>query len=177
SFVTRSTTGCSRARRARSGSPAGPRSSAFSTDGSRGVARTTGATRIPRLGHMSAAASPETAPRAITILLADDHRLVRAAPEALLAAHGDLRVVDAVGDAASALLSVAAHRPAVLVLDLTMPGELTALDAIPRLRRDFPDTRVVVLTMQRDRGFARRALRLGALGYVLQESADSQLVA
>jgi two-component system response regulator NreC len=114
--------------------------------------------------------------RRITIVLADDHRMVRDALEALLASDGDLRVVDAVGDAASALLSVAAHRPAVLVLDLTMPGELTALDAIPRVRRDFPDTRVVVLTMQRDPAFARRALRLGALGYVLKESADAELV-
>jgi two-component system, NarL family, response regulator NreC len=125
---------------------------------------------------MSASAPSETSPRTITIVLADDHRMVRSALEALLAAHGDLRVVDAVGDARSALLSVAEHRPAVLVLDLTMPGDLTALDAIPRIRRDFPDTRVVVLTMQRDPGFARRALRLGALGYVLKESADAELV-
>jgi two-component system, NarL family, response regulator NreC len=102
--------------------------------------------------------------------------MVRAALEALLAAFDDLRVVDGVGDAAGAVRSVAEHRPTVLVLDLTMPGDLTALDAIPRIRRDFPDTGIVVLTMQREPAFAHRALRLGALGYVLKESADTELV-
>jgi len=64
----------------------------------------------------------------------------------------------------------------VLVLDLNMPGELTSLDAIPKVGDASPGTRVVVLTMQEDPEFARRALQAGAAGYVLKEAADSELV-
>jgi two-component system response regulator NreC len=62
------------------------------------------------------------------------------------------------------------------VLDLNMPGELTSLDAIPKVAEVSPGTRVVVLTMQEDPDFARQALRAGAAGYVLKEAADSELV-
>jgi two-component system response regulator NreC len=67
---------------------------------------------------------------------------------------------------------VAAHRPDVLVLDLNMPGG-PSLPAIPELARQ---TAVVVLTMQNDPAFAREALQSGALGYVLKEAADAELV-
>ena len=112
----------------------------------------------------------------ISIVLADDHRMVRSALRALLEAYEDLEVVADVGDAAAALNSSIEHRPAVLVLDLTMPGDLTALDAIPEVLAASPDTGIVVLTMQQDPAFARRALRLGAMAYVLKESADTELV-
>ena len=64
----------------------------------------------------------------------------------------------------------------MLVLDLNMPGEPTSLDAIPRVAEVSPGTRVVVLTMQEEPEFARRALRAGAAAYVLKEAADSELV-
>jgi two-component system response regulator NreC len=63
----------------------------------------------------------------------------------------------------------------VLVLDLSMPGE-PSLPAIPRILESSPETSIVVLTMQNDPAFARDALRAGALGYVLKEAADSELV-
>jgi two-component system, NarL family, response regulator NreC len=63
----------------------------------------------------------------------------------------------------------------VLVLDLNMHGE-SGLEAIPRLRADAPDTTIVVLTMQDDTGFARSALQSGALGFVLKEAADEELL-
>lgn len=125
---------------------------------------------------MAARRSIPLVPEPITIVLADDHRMVRSALATLLGAHDDLRVVDAVGDAAAALQSVEVHRPAVLVLDLGMPGEIGALDAIPLVRRHSAVTAVVVLTMQHDAVFARRALQLGALGYVLKDSAAGELV-
>ena len=68
-----------------------------------------------------------------------------------------------------------AHRPSVLVLDLNMHGE-SGLDAIPRLRETCPETAIVVLTMQDDPAFARRALQSGALGFVLKEAADEELL-
>jgi two-component system response regulator NreC len=63
----------------------------------------------------------------------------------------------------------------VLVLDLNMHGE-SGLEAIPRLRETTPDTAIVVLTMQDDPGFARQALQTGALGFVLKEAADEELL-
>ena len=124
---------------------------------------------------LSPAPSP-TARSTISIVLADDHRMVRSALRALLGAHEDLEVVGDAADAARALAAVIEHRPAVLVLDLDMPGELTALDAIPAFRVASPETGIVILTMQSDGGFARRTLELGATAYVLKDSADTELV-
>jgi two-component system, NarL family, response regulator NreC len=125
---------------------------------------------------MTSPAPLTTALDTITIVLADDHRMVRTALRLLLETQDDFEVVADVGDASSALRSVADHRPSILVLDLNMPGELNGLGAIPRVGDLSPETAVVVLTMQRDPGFARRALRDGALAYVLKESADEELV-
>jgi two-component system response regulator NreC len=112
----------------------------------------------------------------ITIVLADDHSVVRSGLRLLLDQAGGLKVVSEAGDAESAVRTVLGHKPSVLVLDLNMPGELTSLEAIPRVAEASPETRVVVLTMQEDPEFARQALQAGAAGYVLKEAADSELV-
>ena len=125
---------------------------------------------------MMSPAPPTTALDTITIVLADDHRMVRAALRLLLETQDDFEVVADVGDAAAALRSVGDRRPSVLVLDLNMPGELSGLEAVPRVGDLSPETAVVVLTMQHDPGFARRALRDGARAYVLKDSADEELV-
>jgi len=111
----------------------------------------------------------------ITVVLADDHAVVRSGLRLLLEQAG-LHVLAEAGDAESALRSVLGHKPTVLILDLNMPGEPTSLEAIPRVTDVSPATRVVVLTMQEDPVFAREALRAGAMGYVLKEAADSELV-
>jgi len=116
-------------------------------------------------------------PDEITIVLADDHAVVRAGLRLLLEQAGGLRVVSEAGDAESALRTVLGHKPAVLVLDLNMPGDLTSLDAIPQVSERSPGTSVVVLTMQEDPSFARTALQAGARGYVLKDSANTELVA
>src|SRR4051794_6329518 len=112
----------------------------------------------------------------ITVVLADDHAVVRTGLRLLLDQAGGLHVVSEAGDAESALRTVLGHKPCVLVLDLNMPGELTSLDAIPKVAEASPKTRVVVLPMQEDPESARRALQAGAAGYVLKEAADSELV-
>ncbi len=109
-------------------------------------------------------------------MLADDHAVVRSGLRLLLDAAGGMRVVAEAGDAQSALRTVLGHKPDVLVLDLNMPGGLTSLDAIPRVGEFSNGTRVVVLTMQDNPEFARRALLVGAVGYVLKEAADAELV-
>jgi two-component system response regulator NreC len=112
---------------------------------------------------------------AITIVLADDHRVVRSGLRLLLEGEDGIRVIGEAGDAAAALRIVEARRPHVLVLDLNMPGP-PSLEAIPRVEELSPDTSVVVLTMQNDVAFARQALQSGARGYVLKDAADSELV-
>jgi two-component system, NarL family, response regulator NreC len=112
----------------------------------------------------------------IKIVLADDHAVVRRGLRMLLDAEDGLEVVAEAGTAADALRYVRAHRPGVLVLDLNMPGELTSLHAIPDVEQAGDGTKVVVLTMQEDPEFARRALGSGAAGYVLKEAADDELV-
>jgi two-component system response regulator NreC len=111
-----------------------------------------------------------------TIVLADDHAVVRSGLRLVLEREPGFEVVSEAGDADTALRTVLGHRPTVLILDLNMPGELSSLDAIPRVQEVSPETRVVVLTMQEDPEFARRALRAGAAGYVLKEAADDELV-
>ena len=112
----------------------------------------------------------------VTLVLADDHAVVRAGLKLLLEAEDDMSVVSEAGDVDSAVRTVLGHKPDVLVLDLNMPGTMTSLEAIPRLQEASPNTKVVVLTMQEDPQFAREALRAGALAYVLKEAADSELV-
>ena len=112
----------------------------------------------------------------ITIVLADDHAVVRSGLRMVLDREADFEVVSEAGDADTAVRTVLGHKPSVLVLDLNMPGQLTSLEAIPRVSEVSPGTRVVVLTMQEDPEFARQALRAGAAGYVLKEAADDELV-
>ncbi len=112
----------------------------------------------------------------IRIVLADDHRVVRTGLGLLLEAEEAIDVVAEAGDVDSALRAVLGHKPDVLVLDLNMPGTQTSLEALPLIRERSAQTATVVLTMQEDPEYARSALRAGALGYVLKEAADTELV-
>lgn len=107
------------------------------------------------------------------IVLADDHRMVAEGLKVLLAAEFDL--VAAVEDGRALIEAVNRLRPDVVVTDLTMPN-LNGIDAIGQLRTEHPAVRIVVLTMHRDLAYARRALGLGALGYVLKHDAPEELV-
>ena len=111
----------------------------------------------------------------IRVVIADDHAVVRSGLRMLLEAQEDLHVVAEAGDVPTAMQVIRAHRPTVAVLDLNMPGG-SGLEAIPSLRQSTPETAIVVLTMQDDPAFARQALQGGALGFVLKESADDELL-
>ena len=137
---------------------------------------------MPRLGtrtRQDAAVRPaerdSAEPAPITIVVADDHVVVRTGLRLLLEAEDGFEVVAEADDVASARRYVRAHRPNVLVLDLNMPGE-SSLAAIPALREEAPDTQIVVLTMQDDPAFAREALNAGALGFVLKRAAEDELI-
>ena len=109
------------------------------------------------------------------MVIADDHAVVRSGLRMLLEAQDDMHVVAEAGDVPTALQVIRAHRPTVAVLDLNMPGG-SGLEAIPALRESTPETAIVVLTMQDDPAFARQALQGGALGFVLKEAADEELL-
>lgn len=108
-------------------------------------------------------------------MLADDHAVVRGGLRMLLNGEPGFEVVAEAGNTQDAARFVRGHRPDVLVLDLNMPGE-SGLELIPRLTAEVPATKIVVLTMQRDPSFARKALSGGALGYVIKDAANGELV-
>lgn len=91
---------------------------------------------------------------ATTIVLADDHTVVRNALRMLLDAEPGFEVVAEAGDADTAVRYVRGHKPTVLILDLNMPGR-SSLEAIPDIREASQETEIVVLTMQNEPAFAR----------------------
>jgi len=111
----------------------------------------------------------------IRIVIADDHGVVRRGLRLVLDDEPDFEVVAEAGDVDSARRYVRGHHPTVLVLDLNMPGG-SSLEAIPEIRAESPGTQIVVLTMQDEPEFAREALAGGAIGYVLKDAADVELV-
>lgn len=121
------------------------------------------------------AGSDDAAPREIKIVLADDHAVVRSALRMLLEAEPGFEVAAEAGDADSAIRYALGHKPDVLILDLNMPGR-PSLEAVPDILAASPETEIVVLTMQNEPAFARRALQAGVRGYVLKEAADAELV-
>jgi DNA-binding NarL/FixJ family response regulator len=112
--------------------------------------------------------------RRATVLVADDHAIVMEGLVSLLKEEFD--VVGAVGDGYVLLDAAKRLRPDVIVTDISMPG-LSGLEALPRLKADHFDSKIIVLTMHHDAELATRALRAGASGYLLKQSAGEELIA
>ena len=112
---------------------------------------------------MSETAAAET----ITVLLADDHPVVRSGLAALLATLPGITVVAEADNGDEAVREVARHRPDVAVMDLRMPG-LGGVEATRRIAADHPATAVLVLTMFQEDALVSEALRAGARGYLLK---------
>ena len=114
-------------------------------------------------------------PDPIRVVIADDHSIVRRGLRGVLGADRGFEVVAEAGTLDAARQYIRGCHPDVLVLDLTMPGGST-LKAIPEIRDECPDTQIVVLTMHNEPAYARQALSAGALGYVVKEAAEEELV-
>jgi DNA-binding NarL/FixJ family response regulator len=112
----------------------------------------------------------------IRVLLADDHTIVRQGVRLCLEAMGDIEVVAEAEDGQVAVQLANQLRPDVAVVDLTMP-RLNGVEAIRQIKRDIPDTEVVVLSVHDSEAYVVQALRAGAAGYVLKRNAATELAA
>jgi len=112
----------------------------------------------------------------VRILLADDHSVIRSGLRLVLERQADFQVVAEASDGREAVNAAAEHKPDVVVMDLAMPN-LNGIEAARQITSGFPATRVVVLTMHSDEEYVLRALKAGARGYLLKESAEADLIA
>jgi DNA-binding NarL/FixJ family response regulator len=110
----------------------------------------------------------------IRVLIADDHDLVRAGFRVLLQKLPGIEVIGEASDGRQALQLVGALKPDLVIMDIAMP-ELNGLDATARIVREFPGVRVMILSMHANEEYARRALRAGALGYILKRASTAEL--
>jgi DNA-binding NarL/FixJ family response regulator len=111
----------------------------------------------------------------ITILLADDHAIVREGLRFLLEAQPDMEVVAEASDGRDAVQMATELQPAVAIMDITMPG-LNGIEASLQIKESCPETRIIVLSMHSTSEHIFRALQAGAVGYLLKESAPPQVV-
>lgn len=110
-----------------------------------------------------------------TILLADDHQVLREALRLLLEIQPDFRVLNETGDGLEALKLVETLKPDILIVDIMMPG-LPGLEVARRTKRVSSSTKVIVLSMYETEGYVVEALQAGAAGYVLKKSSSSELI-
>jgi two-component system, NarL family, response regulator NreC len=111
----------------------------------------------------------------IRILLADDHNVMRAGLKLLLENHPGFKVISEASDGNQAVANAAAVKPDVAVLDIAMPN-LNGIEAAQRISAQLPQTSIIILSMHSDEGYVLRALKAGARGYLLKDSAESDLI-
>ena len=112
----------------------------------------------------------------LRVLIADDHTLVRESLVSLLQAGGDVQVVAQAATGVETIEKAVATRPDVVVTDLSMPG-LGGIEVVRRLHEAVPETRVLVLTMPQVDEYGLQAVRAGASGYLVKDSAAAELLA
>jgi DNA-binding NarL/FixJ family response regulator len=113
-------------------------------------------------------------PAPIKLLLADDHLLIRASLKSLLSEFPGIEVIAEASDGREALELVGKHQPDVVLMDIAMAG-LNGLEATRLIRKEHPDVHVIVLSMHASERHVLQALRAGAQGYILKESAPREL--
>jgi DNA-binding NarL/FixJ family response regulator len=111
----------------------------------------------------------------ITVLLVEDHFLARIALRSVLAGHSQIRVIGEAGDGEQGLAMYRALRPDVMLLDLRLPGT-SGFEVLTRLRREFADARVVVLSNYQGSEDVYRAVRSGAAGYLTKDASGHELI-
>lgn len=109
-----------------------------------------------------------------SIVLADDHILLRHGLKKILSEREDLDVIAEVGDGLELLHLLNRRKPDIIILDISMPN-LRGIEAIPEIKKAHPDVKILVLTMHKDEEYLHQAIAAGADGYVLKEDADKDL--
>ena len=112
----------------------------------------------------------------LRLLIADDHVLVRESLVSLLQSGGDVQVVAQASDGIETVEKAIATRPDVVVTDISMP-RLGGIEVVRRLHEALPETRVLVLTMHQEDEYVLQAVRAGASGYLVKDSAAAELLA
>lgn len=110
------------------------------------------------------------------IMIADDHVMVRDGLRTLISSVPGFEVVGEAGDGLEAIATAARIKPDVLLLDIAMPN-MRGIEAIPEIKRQLPETKILVLSMHDRSQYVQQALKNGADGYILKHSAASELVA
>ncbi len=110
-----------------------------------------------------------------TVLIVDDHAMVRKGLRLLIDAQHDLNVVGEAGSLREAIDLAAKTKPQIVTLDLAMPGQ-SGVASVERLRSAAPGVKIIVVTMFDDPAYIRSAMALGASGYVNKSAADSELI-
>jgi two-component system invasion response regulator UvrY len=118
---------------------------------------------------------PKSNQNRVTVLLVDDHAVVREGYRRLLERHGDIAVIGEAADAAMAHSMFCCLDPQIVVMDITLPGT-SGIEAMRRMLTYKPTSRVLMFSMHEDTIFAQRALQAGAFGYVTKSSAPNVLV-
>ncbi|MFQ5858021.1 MAG: response regulator [Anaerolineae bacterium] len=111
----------------------------------------------------------------ISVLLADDHAILRAGLRALLETYADIEVVGEAGDGEEAICQVRELRPDVVLMDVAMPG-MNGLVATRYILEESPATKVLILTQYGNKEYVLPLLEAGAAGYVLKQAADTDLI-
>ena len=110
----------------------------------------------------------------VRILLVDDHRLVRAGIRALLEKTPQGKVVGEAADGREAFALIEKQRPDIVLIDIAMPG-LNGLDAVDRIKKEWPETKVIILSMHANEEYVVRALRSDVSGYLIKDAAVDEL--
>jgi DNA-binding NarL/FixJ family response regulator len=111
----------------------------------------------------------------IRVLVVDDHAVVRAGLRLLIDAEEGMETVGEAGDVRGAIFEARSSEPDLVLMDIRMPGE-SGLEGVPKLLKEHPDVKILVLSMEDDPRYVREAFASGASGYVLKEAADTELV-
>lgn len=113
--------------------------------------------------------------KAIRVLCVDDHPVVRDGLRAIITTQPDMTVVDEAGDGLTCLVKYREHKPDVVVMDLRMPG-MGGVDATHKIREEFPDAHIIILTTYEGDEDIYRALESGAQAYLLKEMVRTELL-